>query len=482
MARSVTFHAAAFHAATMGLQTLASILFGAGLLLSAAALGLLVRAWRGRVTGWHSCCDRCGFTLRGLNPDTHACPECGAPLQAAAALRPLTRERDARRWGAAVTAGFAAGTLLWLGSMPRLVHAGVTLCRAWPTDALVWLLPHAPRLAGPPLRERLEARMLGPDQLTLMAVAAAAAAVADAEEPSGEPLQLLAQMQQQGLISAEQLPALLRACLHDAPLTVGRPTCRSGGAFLLSVSLPPRPSTAWITRDELRVSIAAAEARRADGSVEPLERLTRSGEDGSREFDGSVFRAPIQPGRYQCTLTARMQTPGEAPHRFDEQATAPFELLVIDPAAIRVQFVTDAAFAATVRAWLALGSLQVDWATRRVTPTLPGDVGALQRAELTLAARLLATQGEVTIDLGRVWIDPTMPAIALTPAALPGLVDSSKPLALVLAPDADLAAAMASNDCRALADRVECTTTLPAPPPPPPPPTPPPPSPVPSPS
>jgi hypothetical protein len=88
-------------------------------------------------------------------------------------------------------------------------------------------------------------------------------------------------------------------------------------------------------------------------------------------------------------------------------------------------------------------------------------VGPLQRPDIAVAGRLTAVQGANTVDLGRVWIDPTIPTIALNPAQLPATIDRSQPIALVLAPDADFATLMTSTDCNVLADRVEVPMQLP---------------------
>ena len=186
MGRSVTFHATAFHAAHMALSTVASILFGIGLLLALLAAWLWVRAWRGRVTSWRSCCSRCGFELRGLNPRSTACPECGANLQAAAALRPATRQRDPRRWAAAIAITLPAAALLWLGNVPRLVQGGNWICRLLPTGALIDLLPHAPRMAGPQLCKRLEAARITPEQMPALQLAAASAALDSPRAAAGD--------------------------------------------------------------------------------------------------------------------------------------------------------------------------------------------------------------------------------------------------------------------------------------------------------
>ena len=462
MGRSVTFHATAFHAAHMALSTVASILFGIGLLLALLAAWLWVRAWRGRVTSWRSCCSRCGFELRGLNPRSTACPECGANLQAAAALRPATRQRDPRRWAAAIAITLPAAALLWMGHVPRLVQGGNWICRLLPTAILIEVLPHAPRMAGPQLCKRLEAGRITPEQMPALQLAAASAALDSPRAAAGDAARLLTDMQQMHLITPAQLPQLLERCLTDVQLHAGAPKpCKPGGALVATVTLPTTQATTWITRDELRLSIQSVQAQLGEAPVQSLERLTRTGQSGTREFDGSIFRAPAVPGRYACTMTVRMESPGDAANAFRMEASARFELLVIDPASIDVRFVSNPEYASSVRMWLEMARLDVDEATGRIVPSLPNDVGTLQRPDIAVAGRLTAVQGGNTVDLGRAWIDATIPTIALNPAPLPTAIDRSQPITLVLAPDADFASQMTSTDCNVLADRVEVPMKLP---------------------
>jgi len=446
----------------MALSTVASILLGIGLLLALLAVWLWIRAWRGRVTSWRSCCSRCGFELRGLNPRSTVCPECGANLQAAAALRPATRQRDPRRWAAAIAITLPAAALLWLGNVPRLVQGGNWLCRLLPTGALIDLLPHAPRMAGPQLCTRLAAARITPEQMPALQLAAASAALDSPHVSAGDAARLLRDMQQAHLITPAQLPPLLERCLTDVQLHAGAPKpCKPGGALVATVTLPTTQATTWITRDELRLSIQSVQAQLGEAPAQSLERLTRTGQSGTREFDGSIFRAPATPGRYACTMTVRMESPGDTTNAFRMEAPARFELLVIDPASIHVQFVSNQEYAGSVRMWLEMAKLDVDEATGRIVPSLPSDVGPLQRPDIAVASRLTAVQGANTVDLGRVWIDPTIPTIALNPAPLPATIDRSQPIALVLAPDADFATLMTSTDCNVLADRVEVPMKLP---------------------
>ena len=446
----------------MALSTVAFILLGIGLPLTVLAVWLWVRAWRGRVTSWRSCCSRCGFELRGLNPRSVACPECGANLQAAAALRPATRQRDPWRWATATAITVVAVAILWLGNVQRLVLVGNWICRMLPTGTLIDLLPHAPRVAGPQLCKRLEAAHVTPEQMPSLQMAAATAALDDPQASAGDPLRLLTDMQQRHLITPTQLPTLLERCLTDVMLRAGAPKpCKPGGALVATVTLPITQATNWITRDELRLSIQSVQAQLGEAPAEALERLTRTGQSGTREFDGSIFRAPAAPGRYACTMTVRMESPGDTANAFRMEAPARFELLVIDPASIHVQFVSNQEYAGSVRMWLEMAKLDVDEATGRIVPSLPNDVGPLQRPDIAVAGRLAAVQGANTVDLGRAWIDSTIPTIALNPAPLPATIDRSQPIALVLAPDADFAAQMTSTDCNVLADRVEVPMHLP---------------------
>ena len=446
----------------MALSTVAFILLGIGLLLALLAARLWVRAWRGRVTSWRSCCNRCGFELRGLNPQSTVCPECGANLQSAAALRPATRQRDPWRWAAATAMTLLGIGMLWLGNVTHLVQGGNWICQLLPTGVLIDLLPHAPRMAGPQLFKRLKAANITPEQMPALQLAAANAALDSPRATAGDASDLLTDMQQRHLITTDQLPPLLERCLADVQLHAGAPKpCKPGGALVATVTLPSTQATTWITRDEVRLSIQSVQAQLGEAPAESLERLTRTGQSGTREFDGSIFRAPAAPGRYACTMTVRMESPGDAAGAFRMEAPARFELLVIDPASIDVRFVSNPEYANSVRMWLEMARLDVDEATGRIMPSLPNDVGTLQRPDIAVAGRLTAVQGANTVDLGRAWIDATIPTIALAPAPLPATIDRSQPIALVLAPDADFASLMTSTDCNVMADRVEVPMKLP---------------------
>lgn len=68
------------------------------LLLLIAGVVLLGWAWRGRRVDDHPVCRKCRFDLYGL-PEPEACPECGAALGGAGAVRIGNRRRHTEPGG-----------------------------------------------------------------------------------------------------------------------------------------------------------------------------------------------------------------------------------------------------------------------------------------------------------------------------------------------------------------------------------------------
>src|SRR5947199_4041388 len=86
-------------------------------LFATAGLALMVAGVRGRTIDRHPVCRRCGFDLFGLPAERGACPECGAALVAARAVRIGNRQRRSRFIRAGVVlllpAVFSLGLLGW---------------------------------------------------------------------------------------------------------------------------------------------------------------------------------------------------------------------------------------------------------------------------------------------------------------------------------------------------------------------------------
>lgn len=99
-------------------------------------VGLLVYGLRGRRINRHPCCRGCGFDLSGTLPDGVTCPECGAGLKRAKAIRNGQRRRV---WSVAALG--AVLVLLPLAGISVTVYAvltGTDIHRYKPAGLLLW--------------------------------------------------------------------------------------------------------------------------------------------------------------------------------------------------------------------------------------------------------------------------------------------------------------------------------------------------------
>ncbi len=441
--------------------SLANIVLTAGVLTTLVAGMLWMRAWRGRITGWKSCCRKCGFELRGLNPHAAACPECGASLTSAAALRPAARQNEPWRWWVALTATSLGVLMIWMGQRAQITVAGRWLCSVMPTPLLLSSLDSMPRFAGAELRDRVEAGAIPDELLPDLTHRLAEAAAANPAMRPAEIANALATLRTQGRMSNAAVGDALQVTLAGVQPLAGQPKpCKPGGTFIATASLPSVQGTAWITSSELRLAITGALVRVADGSWRTLDTVA-PGDRPAREFDGAAFRAPAEPGTFDCELRISMQQPGRG---FRADASVPFRLTVVDPSQLKLDFRSDAAMAARVREWLARGSAELDADGVRLRVSLPGDVRPLQSEAMAIGGRLLVVQDAVALDVGRVWIDGTTPTVILTPAAMPAALDRSRPATLRLQPDPEVALALASSSTAVMRDQCEVPVALPPPP------------------
>ena len=446
----------------MSLSALSTTLFATGTLITLIAGALWVRAWRGKPSGWASCCRRCGFRLQGLNPDSTACPECGLDLHGASALRPIARQRDAARWGHAVIATSAGLLLLWLGQGPPLVRAGRWLCVNMPNGLLVRALPWMPLVATGEVDARIRSGAFTAEQRTALAQTAARIATDQPADRGGPGARVLATLAEVRSLDDATLCETLRTTLAGVTPVAGTPrACKPEGAFIVTATLPATQPAIWVTRNELRLTITSASVREADGTLRPLAPISAEARGSTREFDGTAFRAPSAPGTFEGELRVRMQRPGGG---FEAEATAPFQLRVVDPSMVQVTFAPNARTASLLREWLGKGSCAVDAPGTGLLVSLPGDSTSLQAEPVTIAGALQVVQGDLKLDVGRVWIDDTLPTISLFAAPMPAALDRTKPATLRFVPDQAFAMGVASSSCTALGDVVEVPIALPPPP------------------
>ena len=261
----------------MSLSALSNTLLALGTLITLIAGGLWVRAWRGRATGWASCCRRCGFQLHGLNPSSTACPECGLDLRSAAALRPVTRQRVAARWGQAFIATLAGLILLWLGLGTPLVRGGRWMCVHLSNAMLARALPLMPIVATGEVDARLRSGAFSAQERLALARTATGMATEQPEERGGPGARVLATLVEVGALDDAALADTLRATLKDVQPFAGTPrACKPEGAFIVTARLPAIQPAAWISRNELRLAITGA-AVRGPGGAPSRSCRTRSG-------------------------------------------------------------------------------------------------------------------------------------------------------------------------------------------------------------
>lgn len=446
----------------MSLSALCILLAATGTLATLLAAALWVRAWRGKATGWASCCRRCGFRLQGLNPRSSACPECGLQLDAAATLRPVTRSNDPRRWRHAVAATTAALLMLWFAQPTQLFRAGRWLCSNLPNALLIDALEVMPSVAAAEITQRLQQDAWSDDQMARLAHAAAVIAAANPDDRPGPGARVLSAFAPAWRERPQLLADALRTALAGVQLVAGSPrACKPDGAFIVTTILPSTQGATWITRNELRLTIETVTVRETDGTMRPLASLRDAARESGREFDGAAFRAPAATGPFECEVRVRLRQPGGG---FDAEATARFELRVLDPSMLQVTFAPDAQAAALLRAWLAGATTAVDAPGTGLLVSLPNDFAALQAQPTVIAGALRVTQGELSLDAGRLWIDDALPTISLFAAPMPAALDRSRPATLRFTPDLPFAMGVASSSCTALGDTVEVPIALPPPP------------------
>lgn len=453
----------------MSLSAAASLLLASGVLATLVAGALWMRAWRGRVTGWTTCCGKCGFELRGLNPGGTACPECGHSL-ARASLRPATSETVPWRWAAAIMMTSLGVALLWLGHPARLLNGGRSLC-AWLPDSLLLVAFEAmPRVAMPELETRLvDGRMEG-DAVEAAARSAAAIAAASPNQRPGEGGRILGRLADLRRLPPALTAELLRTCLQGVHPIAGEPRpVRAGNLFIVTTRLPSTQNAAWVNRSTLVLTIAKATLKAPDGSVAELTQNAGFQQRPRREFDGAAFEAPRIPGDYEGTLTVLMQQP-DGP--FHATGTAPFKLRVVDPSQIKVEAAPMPELASMLKAWASGASSACD-ASGKLIVSLPGDIAPLQRDDAAIGSRVLVEQDGLQLEVGRIWIDMTAPSIELSAVAIPDALDRTRPAMLRIEPDAGFALSRAASSCTVLADTVRVPLQLPSPPPSPPTPPPP---------
>jgi hypothetical protein len=428
-----------------------------GALATLVAGALWLRAWRGRVTGWKTCCGRCGFELRGLNPGAIACPECGHALRNAT-LRPASSAQDPWRWALAISVTALGAAMLWLGQPARLLNSGRQLCAWLPNPLLLVAFEAMPRAAVDEIESRVAERRMDGDAIAEVARCAADMAAASPRERSGVAGRLLSRLSELGSLDPSLTADLLSTCLAGVEPIAGQPKpARLGGLFIVTARLPVLQGTQWIGRRTVHLTIDGAEVRLPDGSARRLDPVAGTESASTREFDGAAFHAPDQIGDFEGTLRIRMQQPGGA---FSARASVAFALRVVDPSQIDIQLKPNPTAARAVANWAREAGATCD-ASGKLVVSLPGDVLPLQQLPVAIAMRALVEQDGLQFEVGHVWVDETSPLIELQAVAMPEALDRSRAATLRLEPDAAWALAKASSSCVVLSEPVRVPLTLP---------------------
>ncbi|MFM7806961.1 MAG: hypothetical protein ACKPEA_03410, partial [Planctomycetota bacterium] len=299
--------------------------------------------------------------------------------------------------------------------------------------------------------------------------AAAAIAAASPNQRPGEGGRVLGRLADLLRLPPALTTELLTTCMQGVNPVAGEPRpVRAGNLFIVTTRLPNTQNAAWVNRSTLVLTIERATLKAADGSVAELTQNATFQQRPRREFDGAAFEAPKLPGDYEGTLTVSMRQP-DGP--FHATGTAAFKLRVVDPSQIKVEMVPMPELASMLKSWAGGASSACD-ASGKLIVSMPVDIAPLQREDAAIGSRMLVEQDGLQLEVGRVWIDMTAPAIELSAVAIPDALDRTRPATLRIEPDAGFALSKAASSCTVLADTVRVPLQLP--PPPQPPPTPPP--------
>lgn len=344
----------------MALMSMLIVAGGVGLCVG---LGLLIAGIRGRRLDDHPVCRGCRFDLAGVFPGRKVCPECGASLGAARAVRKGNRRRRPR-----VLALGAVLLAIGVGATGGGVYssaAGVNWNRYKP----VWLLLVEARTsdaasAGAALKElslRVTEDSLSQSRVKSL-VEEATSRQADAKASwLGAWGDLVEAARTAGQVANEDWAAYIRR--SATVRLVARARQRAGGVVHCEIELSParcgtsEMTVADVEKGELRIGGA-----RQDDAF-PGGRVAFSPQATAGSFSGSVPVGELEPGRYVLEAAYEIGLGqgwgSEAPPVVVVKGEQSVEVELVGPDVELVKVIEDAAALEAVRGTIGVDPVKV---------------------------------------------------------------------------------------------------------------------------
>lgn len=373
-----------------------------------AGVLLLAFGLRGRRVDDHPLCAACGFDLLGTYPARSTCPECGAGLAGAGAVRVGRR----RRRRAPVAAGVAL-LLVALGIGGAQVW-GAAAGFNWNTVKPAWLLQmesgseDAARAgaAVAELADRLRGGKLSGER-TRALIARALDAQADTDATwVHEWTALLEAADEAGRLSAEDLARYLRQSIRAS--YASRERVRQGDRWPIALGLTLARISAdrsvWMSAELQGVTVGGRELA-SDRFRGPAGMVGFSGGGGSGSI-GAAIEIDVPPGRHEVVsrwMVRIINAPEDPTVLAELPVTVEGELEVTPASKPTVTLIDDPSLADEVRKRIRLERADLDLASGQ--PFASGDC-TIQRGAIGLAFDIYWRVGEREWKLGSVAAAP----------------------------------------------------------------------------
>lgn len=400
--------------------SLSAVLFAIALLVG---LFLVYRGIRGVPTWSDPKCSKCGYDLRWVKPEVNVvCPECGADLKAARAVRfgDYQRRPPLILIGSAVMlATVALPVGLWLVLSISRAPARGPARPTTPTKALIANL--ATTAAQPWDWNELDRRLAG-GQMSGQEVAAAIDQLINNLKSQGDvasqPLhwsgRFVDRADKAGLISAEQLGRLIIAYYGPTPVVMSRARVRPGQPLVFSARYGghwnlPGLKMIWAVRGvrlDAGTPLAVQDPDRPEGKPASPESLSGTGVWPIR---GKV-PLDVPPGKHTLTFEIDMglvaesvpfRTTSDRPGQADRwpktrctwSKSVPVTVEVISPDRMTVELVTDTELDPARNDRLAASGVVYPFSERECTLDLTFDAKEL-RVPLAFKVKIRARDQE----------------------------------------------------------------------------------------